>query len=145
MKFKVSNDFEYRTLPGVFYFFTLSGAWCPNDWSPFSKSFYTLYTIYQGSLALSICLATGINLIVANVKSGRFFENVFHFAALSLGLQKCIFVRKNTKMIKRWMQKFFNDKWYEPRDQYESKILENYRLESRYKIFFENQMNYYNY
>lgn len=132
MKFKITNDFEYVVLPGVFYFLTICGAWHPSDWSPFAKLLYFLYTMTQGFLSFSICLATGINLIFINIKSERFFENIFHGVSLAFGIQKYLFVKKNTKKIKKWIQVFFNDEWYKPRDEHEDTIIQNFETESRF-------------
>lgn len=132
MKFSISNDLEYKALPVVFFFLSLTGSWCPSDWNPLAKSMYGFFSAYQRILGFTLWLTIVLNVIITNVESENLFDNIFGATVMSFGLFKQSLISKKRETIKKWIKTYFYDQWFEPRDQLEVEISQSYESEIRF-------------
>ncbi|NP_001177522.1 odorant receptor 103 [Nasonia vitripennis] len=128
----LSQCLEYRALPMQFYIFTLSGVWCPSNWTSLLKLSYNMYTTTIAISGILFWASMFVNLIITKNESEYFYENVFAISTLTYAMYKEFFVLKKRKEIQQMLKLSFDDEWYRPFDNREIQIIDHYAHETRW-------------
>ncbi|OXU25585.1 hypothetical protein TSAR_001228, partial [Trichomalopsis sarcophagae] len=115
-----------------FYIFTLSGVWCPSNWTSLLKLSYNMYTTIIAISGILFWASMFVNLIITKNESEYFYENVFAISTLTYAMYKEFFVLKKRKEIQQMLKLSFDDEWYRPFDNHEIQIIDHYAHETRW-------------
>ena len=109
--------------------------WCPSNFEPGYKRTYTFFTYFIVLCMLSGCVAASIACVISLLNKEFDFDVFFITTSVLNAFYKALNILITRKSIERLLEKAFEKRWLEPRDEVEEKIIENFEKQSRYVLF----------